>query len=799
MVGTLLKKSFRDLSRRKTRSIFTIATIALGVMGIALFAVTPLADREVLSTISEEKMHNIEIEVSDVELTDENINDLSGLQNVKSMEPRIEYYARMYIGERRSWALMVGVRDFDNQSVDKVIMLSGDKPAYGEVLTENMNSGNGVFGGKAGDKITVIDSTGKNMTLSITGVGRSLIALGETTEGVAVFYTGLDTVRDIGNISGYNSLRFTLDRTDTASMEKTTEDIRSYLTNNTSVVAFGELPDYRPEGYYEGKETLEDYQTFLTVFTFLILFCSVFLISNTMNTTISEQKKEISQMKTIGGTKLQIFRSYLTTSFMMGITGSLLGASFGTVVAYYVVDAVGKPFGFQPTFGIHVPTVVMSILVGVGVVILASIPALIRSTRLPILEGLGTHGISTRFGLRSVEAALMKIRFLPRTVQLGIRNANRKTGRSITTIFQIALAVGVLLAMGSIGSSIFKAVEGNWKDQTWDLAVYIEYKPSDPMTLEKGNMVFGSIPGVSSVEPFIVTSGDIDGNNGQIYGLVQDTTSLNYDRTLLGKGEGRWWTEEEEDNNEAVMVIGYALSQNTGVKLNDEVKVMTATGLVDFRVIGIDRTNWDDGLNIRAPLTTLQKVLKVGESVSGFYLHTKSSDPADIDRTTESIFRSFEKEGYNLEIGVHYILEEEDRSENQDLINIFTAISIIVVMISLIGLVSTLTMNILDRTREIGMLRCIGARSMSIRSVFGSEGMFLSLIGWLIGVPLGYGLYEFLLYQVEDVMKLDLPWSFPLSFVVLSFFITIIGTMIIILIPVARATRFKPGEALRYE
>jgi len=104
-------------------------------------------------------------------------------------------------------ALLVGVKDLTDQSVDIVIMVSGDRPGYDEVLTEKMNSGNGVYGGKAGDRITMIDSSGHNRTLAISGVGKSILSLGETTEGVTVFYAGVDTVRDIGNISGYNSLR----------------------------------------------------------------------------------------------------------------------------------------------------------------------------------------------------------------------------------------------------------------------------------------------------------------------------------------------------------------------------------------------------------------------------------------------------------------------------------------------------------------------------------------------------------------------------------------------------------------
>ena len=73
-MSALLKKSWKDLSRRKARTVFTIITVALGVMGIGLFAITPLADRGVQAELRAEKMHNIGVRVTDVPLTAEQLD-----------------------------------------------------------------------------------------------------------------------------------------------------------------------------------------------------------------------------------------------------------------------------------------------------------------------------------------------------------------------------------------------------------------------------------------------------------------------------------------------------------------------------------------------------------------------------------------------------------------------------------------------------------------------------------------------------------------------------------------------------
>ena len=123
---------------------------------------------------------------------------------------------------------------------------------------------------------------------------------------------------------------------------------------------------------------------------------------------------------------------------------------------------------------------------------------------------------------------------------------------------------------------------------------------------------------------------------------------------------------------------------------------------------------------------------------------------------------------------------------------------LLIVAISMVALINTITMAVLERTREIGMLRSVGARARDIRRIFATEGLVVAVAGWLLGVPLGYLLARAIDWAAGEATGLDIAFVFPLAYVALALAGTVILALAVMLAPLRRAVRFKPGEALRY-
>jgi len=123
---------------------------------------------------------------------------------------------------------------------------------------------------------------------------------------------------------------------------------------------------------------------------------------------------------------------------------------------------------------------------------------------------------------------------------------------------------------------------------------------------------------------------------------------------------------------------------------------------------------------------------------------------------------------------------------------------LLVVAISMAGLANALTMSVLERTREIGILRSIGARARDIRRIFAAETLALAATGWLAGIPLGYLLDLFLVWMVKKVININLTLAFPPWNLALTLAGTILLALLITLVPIRRAARLRPGHALRY-
>ncbi len=485
VVSTLMRKSLRDLSTKKGRTFFTILTIALGVASMGLFAVMPLVDQAVLDEIDDANIYNIQLELSDVNLTEENKLELASIHNVEGFEARTVYFTRIYVGERRDDAVFIGIDDFQEQEVDVVKKDSGDDPGVGTVLTDTGNAKNDIFDGKKGDPVRAITFDGSETELQVSGEGHNILySAGD--EGYAVFYTDVGTVRDMGNLSGYNLLSFTLEDSGETSSEKTIEDIRDYLTDpeemDEPVVAFSNLPEVREDGNWPGKEMLSGVMSLFFVITILALLCSVFLISNTMHTIVSEQTQDIASMKAIGGTGRQVMKSYLITSSIMGSIGALAGAICGLFITQLFVSFLANMLTFTASFKIHFLTFFGSILAGIGITVLASMPALRKALKFTVREGLDSHGITSTYGASKLDKMLMRAPWLPRTVQMGMRNIGRKKGRSISTLLQVALAVGALLGILAVNYALYVAVEKEYGKFSSDIVVVAQEGGSKTLT-----------------------------------------------------------------------------------------------------------------------------------------------------------------------------------------------------------------------------------------------------------------------------------------------------------------------------
>ncbi|MGA1866102.1 MAG: FtsX-like permease family protein, partial [Thermoplasmatota archaeon] len=685
--------------------------------------------------------------------------------------------------------------DFNNMKVDKISLETGSYPGCMEVLTDSGNSRNDLFNAGTGDDVKVIDANGSVVDLYISGKGRTL-TYDHSTNGIAVFFADIDTVRTLSNTSGYNSLSVDLIDASSSKMDKAVKDIKAYLEENTEFVAFTDMPETRSDGTWPGQDNFADMGSFFYVLTFMTLFCSIFLISNTMHTIISEQKKEIAQMKAVGATRIQVARSYMTTSFIMGAAGSIIGAFLGLWVAYGMVWFLGTSFyGLVPGFSVYFPAVLMSLAAGIGITLVATVPSLWGALKLNTREGLQDAGISANYGGSFIDRALLRSKWLPRTAQMGLRNGARKKGRSISTRLQVALAVSMFLGIVATGHSLAVAVAEEYDHFQFDILTEGQMDGGKPLT-ESVAYNIRNIEGIADVEPFVVSFGTLGQSEIYLFGYEYDTIAYDYEGTMW---KGHWYTEEQQDAGERVIVVGKAIARAEDISLGNYVTINTATGPVDFKVIGINSGQMMNGMIGYVPIPVVQGILMIDDVVSGFSIITVSDDHALIDGVANNVEDDLMARGYVVSNSVLYVMKENNIRANQQVINLMIAVGTIIVLITMIGLMSTLTMNIIERTREIGMMRCLGSRSSHIRRMFGTEGFALALLGGLIGIPLGYGVTQFLNWIMFHILNLEMDVLFPVTFVVIALGVTVVLTLLIIQFPLHRAARFRPGDALRYQ
>jgi putative ABC transport system permease protein len=794
VVSASLRKSVTDLTRRRARTFFVVATLALAVASVSFFAIPTLIDRSMQSEVRADRLADLVVQMRPLRLDERELAALEALPNVGAVEPRNSVDTRVLVGARRAPAVVIGVRDFTRQRVDVVRLTAGAAPAAGQVLVDVQNANSDLYDGRTGDTAVVVRAGGdralRRLDLPITGEARN-IAGGEETqdESVIVLYATASTVERLSGERGYGRLGFALRDTSPAAAARTVEAVRRHLRTVPGFTGFTTLPEARAPGDWPGKDETDQFTDLLSVITLLALLSALVLVSNTMTTLVAEQTGDIGVMRAIGARRRQVARVYLTTAVLLGALGALVGSALGVALSSAAAAYFGDMFwAVDVSPGADVKVLLAGAAVGLIGPPLAALPAIRRAVRADLREALESTG-SAIGGQNAVDRALRRARFLPRTMQIGLRGAGRRKRRSLATALIVALAVGNLLAILGLAAAARDVTRAEWNDHLEDVRIWTSGRvPFD----RRAERAIRATEGVADAQPALTNDVRLGGEEAFVWGVPRDPLF----RYRISAG--RWFSAGEEQRGERVAVIERNLARLEGVSVGDRVPLSTAAGTATFRIVGIAKNQQENGTVLFVPLTTVRTLLNEPTGASTYWVRTTSPAQGFVDRTTTRLEDRLATLGYEVGNEITYVGERENIEENRTITTSIAVLGFLVVAMSMVGLANAITTGVLERTREVGVLRCIGARARDIRRIFATEGLALATAGWLLGIPVGYALNHALVWLLKEVVNVDVPVVYPPGNVLIALAGTILLALVVTLLPVRRAVRYRPGDALRY-
>jgi putative ABC transport system permease protein len=800
-MSTLNRKAWGDLTRHRTRTLLAVFTLCVATASLAFFAVPSLLNGAMERQVQQSHLYDVGVPTRILALTPAQLSALGHLPGITAVSPVLGYGTKAASAAGTQNIEIVGTA-LASAPVDTVPLLTGRMPGPGEALADAANGRAADYAIPNGGTLRVRAASGALVPLRISGTGMNLAATpGANGSTTPVFYTTQATMESLRGVHGFNFLGFRLKNDTRAAQYRAIAEVRAYLTAHTGSDPITGLPSTRGASEWPGQAAFGRTIALLYIITVLAFLSALFLISATMNTLIAEQAGEIAILKTLGGRRRQIGGIILRTAAMLGAAGAAAGTIIGIGIAYLLVHYFAETIiDVSVGFAIAVPVVVVSLLLGPVLAVAASLPALRRALRRPVadtLAGAGTAGGfgASRFDRLVARSGLLSETRVPGSVRMGVRNVLRQKRRSLATIAQVAVAAGLAITFLALGQSVSTLIS-----QTVD-----QLRFSIGVGLTSGSRPFGSqavavaaaTPGVTAAQPVETSSVQYNGQTYVAWGLG---THPLYAYRLSA---GHWFTAADlaADGRAATapVVLGPAVARAAQASVGKILTFDTPAGYTHVRVIGIDAGAANNGDTVYFPRPALERLDGGPGTADSIWLTTASSGHAAINRVAAAAASRLTAAGYRVSTQELYAVVADDTASEHAVLRIVQILGLLVVAIMLMGLVSALSMGVIERTREVGILRCVGARARNVRRVFSVEAVVLAAVGWVLAVPLGWLMFEGLRALILHNVDLSLPDEFGPVIPLATLVGVLVLTLIVIRGPLRRATRIQPGTALRYQ
>lgn len=793
-------KIIRDIASDYARSLTLVLAIAVGVVGVgSILGGYAVISREMTANYTGTTPAEATIELEG-EISRALVDSVRAMPNIRLADRRATRTAKLNVGGRWYPLLLFVIDEFNKLEISKFRQVSGrSEPPVGTMLMERtalrfLHVGEG-------DRITVKMADGAPMSVQVVGTVHDPSLAPAPQEQAGYGYITEATLRQLGETQGFDQLKIRL--VGGNSVEQITAQaklVANWLGQQGHKVHEIQVP---PPNKHPHQGQMTTMLSIFVVFSGLLLVLASILVSASVATLMVKQVRQIGVMKTIGASSGQIARLYL---FMIGLfcgAALLIGIPPSWVGASLLSNSVANLLNLE-LLDRSIPIWVAGVQAVAGVVIplLAVAAPVIRGSRLSVRNALDNFGVSaTRRAGSGWVIRLSNWLALSETARLSVRNVFRQPARLLMTLG--LLAAGGAMFMTALNVS---AAWDTWLDQLYAQRLHdLEIKLSQPLQPDSTLARLRAMAGVRRVEAGFSTPVS-----------YADTGSYAVSRTYPDKGHGSFklqalalptqlikpritagsWLSDPQ----AADVVLNQSARKAGVKIGDWVALSVGRKTASWRVVGFSE---DVGVPATAYVSigALTRVVDPANLTPVLRLAFTKRDKSFILRKMDEIESLLERERASVSSSQPTWLLRNAVSEHMKiLVNALLAMAVLMALVGSLALFSTMSMNVYERTREIGVMRAIGATPVRIKTLIVGEGLLIGFLSLIPALMLSL-ILSFYLGGFVGRMSFGTPLSLTVSSLAGVVWIVIIGvgSYLATLYPARRASRMTTREVLAYE
>ena len=824
-MSVIWNKVWFDLWHNKARTMLAVLSIAAGVFAVG--AMFGMAD-QLLSGMDKahQSVSPSHINIgADNTLTADIADSIRKLDGVEDVELYNQVVALYKVRPQDDWkqGIINMKADYGAQKYDLIQLREGHWPGKDDIGIERLAAQYLKVG--LGDSITF--KIGKTeRTLPITGLIRHPFVPPPDFGGPPYFFVSGAGMERFGVAEGkYGGMLvritppYSLERS-----KKVATAIKDQL-GKQGITVGGVL--YQNPDKHWGRMFVEGITLVLQILAVVSLVSSAVLILNTLTALITQQTDQIGILKAIGGTSGTILKIYLFGVLIYGLLAMLISLPLGMFLAYGISKWFLNLFNIDyDTFRVSTQATVFSVLAAIAVPVLAALWPVLRGAAITVRQAIASYGLGGDFGSSGLDRFIERAgrSLLPSHYATALGNMFRRKARLLLTQFVLITAGTMFLMVMSLSSSITATLNSEFGRRHYDAAVNFEGNQRIDRAVSLAQSVEGVERGyVISVYSVSILKG---GQRAQEAGVGAYIKGMPIEEDLYRPlvVEGRWL----QPGDGRKIVIAKETADRNQIKVGDTISLKIGEQEDDWQVVGLYKLVFGGGFSVDevfAPQDVVFEVTKKynvgsimfvrfqpGRVVNGKLImerlnekfveegiRTNPSSQATMDVPT-LIKRVFEGRGAKISY-IETLAENRQSAESQFgiFVGMLMALAIIVAIVGGIGLMGSLSISVVERTKEIGVMRAVGARSRTIMSMFMMEGVSQGVLSWIVAVPISFAAGRFVAQTLGQVMfSANLDYAYNYAAVLIWLIVVVVISALASILPSRNATRISVRDSLAY-